>query len=84
MIRYWKAASVLLLIFGAFMLRLSGARNASRKIESKANKARAEHAKDVMESDLEVDREHDVRTEELAKQLEEGSVSDELSKPNDW
>jgi len=84
MIRYWKAALVPLLLLGAFLLRLSGKRAASNKIESKLNKARAEHAKDVMESDLDVDREHDVRTEEIAEEIEKKKTSSELSKPNEW
>ena len=84
MTRYWKAALVPLLIFGAFLLRLSGARAASRKIESKINEAKAEHAKNVMTADNEFEQEHDSRTEDLAKQVESDGVSDELSKPNEW
>ena len=82
--KYWNLALLLLLPLGAFLLRLSGARSASRKIESKANKARAEHAKDVMESDLEIDRQHDTRSEEIAEEIEKHKTSSELSNPNEW
>ena len=84
MIRYWKAALVPLLLLGAFLLRLSGARSASRKIESKANKKKVEFTKKVMKKDKEIELEHDVRTEDLADDIEKKGTSDELSDPNDW
>ena len=46
-------------------------------------KARAEHAKRVMEKDVEIEREHDKRTEDLADDIKNGS-SNELSNPNRW
>ena len=84
MIRYWKAALVPLLIFGAFLLRLSGARSASRKIESKANKKKVEFAKKVMKKDKEIELEHDVRVEELHDEIKKKKTSSELSDPNEW
>ena len=81
---YLKAALVPLLLLGAFLLRLSGKRDATRKIESKINKAKADHAKVVMESDLEIDIQHDTRSEEIAEEIEEKKTSSELEKPNEW
>jgi len=84
MTRYWKAALVPLLIFGAFLLRLSGAQAATRKIESKLNSAKADHAMNVMNADNRLDLDHDVRTTTLAQELEEKKASSELSNPNEW
>ena len=82
--RYWNLVLPLLLISGAFLMRLSGARNASRKIEAKANEKKLEHAQDVMKKDKEIELEHDVRTEELADEVKKKNTSSELSDPNDW
>ena len=82
--KYWNLALLLLLPLGAFLLRWSGARSASRKIESKLNKAKADHAKVVMESDLEIDIQHDTRSEEIAEEIEEKKTSSELENPNEW
>ena len=84
MTKYWKAALVPLLIFGAFLLRLFGAQAATRKIESKLNAAKVEHAMNVMNADNRSDLDHDVRTKTLAQELEEKKASSELSKPNQW
>lgn len=81
---YWKVALPPLLIFGGFLLRLSGARSAANKLEAKSNKARLEHAKEVMEQDKVIEREHDARTEDLAKEVKEKKTSSELSDPNQW
>ena len=84
MTKYWKAALVPLLIFGAFLLRLSGAQAATRKIESKINEAKVEHAMNVMNADNRLDLEQDLRTKTLAQELEDKKASSELSDPNEW
>lgn len=43
-----------------------------------------EHAKRVMNQDIEIEREHDARTEKIAKELKDKKSTDELSNPNDW
>ncbi len=73
-----------LLSASIFLLKIFFVR--SKRMEKRAEEAsaRAHHAKVVMTKDKEIELEHDVRTEELAKQVESDGVSDELSKPNEW
>jgi hypothetical protein len=68
----------------AFLLKLSTTR--SRKLKQKAEtfKVQAEHARNVMESDAEIDLEYDKRTKELADEVEQNGTSSELSSPNKW
>ena len=82
--KYWNLALLLLLPLGAFLMRLSGARSASRKIEHEITRKRLEHATQVMAKDKEIELEHDKRTEELVDELEKNSTSSELSDPNSW
>lgn len=58
---------------------------------SKKQRERAERnerayrkAVEIAEKDREVEREHDQRTEDLAKEIEEKKSSSELSDPNRW
>ena len=41
-------------------------------------------AKEVMEQDAEIDRQLDVRTEEIADEIEDKKSTSELSDPNKW
>ena len=43
-----------------------------------------ERAKEVMEQDAEIDRQLDVRTEEIADEIEDKKSTSELSDPNRW
>ena len=43
-----------------------------------------ERAKEVMEQDAEIDRQLDVRTEEIADEIEDKKSTSELSDPNKW
>jgi hypothetical protein len=43
-----------------------------------------ERAKEVMEQDAEIDRQLDVRTEEIANEIEDKKSTSELSDPNKW
>ena len=82
--KYWNLALVLLLPLGVFLLRLSGARSATKKIENKLTEKKLKHAENVMAKDVEIELEHDVRVEELADEVEKKKTSKELSNPNDW
>ena len=68
----------------ALVLRMRGLQLKQEKIKSKAAEAKAEHAKKVMERDIEIDREFDKRTEDLARDIKKKRTSDELSNPNKW
>ena len=57
---------------------------ATRKIESKLNSAKVDHAMNVMNADNRLDLDHDVRTKTLAQELEEKKASSELSNPDEW
>jgi len=86
----WLKSNVLLVLSGltavlAFLLKLSVSRSAKLKQQSENFKARAHHAKVVMQKDAEAVREHDIRTEELASEVKEKRTSSELRNPNsDW
>jgi hypothetical protein len=43
-----------------------------------------ERAKEVMEQDAEIDRQLDVRTEEIANEIEDKKSTSELSDPDKW
>lgn len=43
-----------------------------------------ERAKEVMEQDAEIDRQLDVRTEEIANEIKDKKSTSELSDPNKW
>lgn len=68
----------------AFLLQFVGARSKRLKYEAEAFKAKAHHAKTVMEKDKEIDLEYDKRTKELADDVEKNGTSDELRDPNKW
>ena len=56
--------------------------NLSRKV--KTGEARIQHAKAVILSDKVADEQEDVHLAEVAKEVEEGKVPDELKNPNTW
>ena len=59
-------------------------RNAKLKIENKIATARADHAKEVMEKDKDIDEQADTHLADAVNEINETGASDELSKPNDW
>lgn len=79
---YLLAAWSLLLSLGTFLLTFSLLRSGRNKRERKEAEARLRHAQDVMEQDKEIERELDVRTEELANDVEKRRA--ELRNPNTW
>jgi Na+/phosphate symporter len=81
--KYWTLASGLLITLGSSLLTLLLLRSRQNRKDAKEARARVEHAKRVMEKDVEIEREHDKRTEDLADDIENGS-SNELSDPNNW
>ena len=82
--RYWVGAFGLLLTFGSSLLTWLLLRSKQNRKNAKEAKAELEHAKNVMNRDIEIEREHDVRTEEIAKELKDKKSTDELSDPNKW
>mgnify|MGYP001826581473 CR=1 FL=1 len=66
------------------LLTISGSRSKRLKRQAETYKAKAHHAKKVMEKDVEIEREHDERTEKLADEIEKKKTSSELSEPNEW
>jgi len=91
MIRLWETLKTYgLAILGglvgvlALLLKLSGSRNKRLKTQAETFKAKAHHQRVVMQKDVEIEREHDTRTEEIAKEIEEKKTSKELSEPNEW
>ena len=56
--------------------------NLSRKV--KTGEARIQHAKAVILSDKVADEQEDVHLAEVAKEVEEGKVPDELKNHNTW
>ena len=83
--KYWKVAYSLLLSLGTFLLIFSVMQSGRRRREKKRLEAQAEHILNVMDGDIKIDREHDVRTEELAKEMKDKKASSELAKPNkEW
>ena len=81
--KYWALVSGLLLSVGSSLMTFLLLRSRQNRKDAKEAKARVEHAKRVMEQDVEIEREHDKRTEDLADDIENGS-SNELSDPNRW
>ena len=81
--KYWTLASGLLITAGSSLLTFLLLRSRQTRKDAKEAKARVEHAKRVMEQDVEIEREHDKRTEDLADDIKNGS-SNELSDPNRW
>ena len=68
----------------AFLLRIAGLRSKALSKQNDKLKATVQHQKDVMVKDKEIELEHDVRTEELADEIEKNGTSGELSDPNRW
>lgn len=68
----------------AFLLKIFGSRLKQQKQRADQAEARVDHALSVMEEDKEIEREHDIRTEELADEIERDGTSDELSNPDRW
>ena len=68
----------------AFLLKIVGARSKRLSRQNEKLKANVQHQREVMQKDKEVELEHDVRTEELADEVEKNGTSSELSDPNKW
>ena len=82
--KYWTLAYGLLMTAGGSLLTWLLLRSKQNRKNAKEAKAELEHAKNVMNRDVGIEREHDVRTEEIAKELKDKKSTDELSSPNDW
>lgn len=74
----WSA----LLFIGGAMLSFFAMRSRQNRKEKKRIQAQYEHAKKVMQKDVEIELEHDERTKKLAESVEKTGTSDELSSPN--
>ena len=82
--KYWSLVYGLLMSVGGSLLTWLLLNSRKNRKNAKEAKARLEHARNVMNQDREIEREHDVRTEEIAKDLKDKKSTDELSDPNDW
>ena len=67
--KYWTLAWSLLLTVGSSLLTFLLLRSLQNWRDAKLEKARAEHAKRVLEQDVEIERVHDKRTEDLADDI---------------
>ena len=73
-----------LLFVGGAVLSFLLMQSRSNRKEKKRIKAQYEHAKKVMQKDVEIELEFDERTERLKDEVEKKKSSSELSNPNDW
>lgn len=66
------------------LLTIFGSRSKRLKVEKERVERQYQRAKEVMEKDVEIELEHDERTEKLADEIEKKRTVGELSNPNDW
>ena len=59
-------------------------RNAKLKAKNKIAEAEAEHAKEVLEADIDAEIEGDIRLAQAVQELNDTGHTDELSDPNEW
>lgn len=59
-------------------------RNKSLKDKLKTSTATAKKARDVIEADLAINEQEDVRLKESKDEIDEGKPPKELTDPNDW
>ena len=81
---YFKQGWTLLIAFGASALTFLLMRSGKNRREKKEAQARYERAVEIARRDIEIDREHDKRTEDLAEDIAKRRVLGELKDPNDW
>ena len=82
---YLYSAAAFLGIALMWLLKYLVSQNAKLKIEKKIEKARADHARKVMESDKDIDEQADVHLADAVNEINESGSTDELAKPNkDW
>ncbi len=73
-----------LLTISVFLLKIFFGRWQKAKKEAKEQKAKKEHVINVREKEQEHEAEFVSRSRELAKDLEDRGVSEELEDPNKW
>ena len=73
-----------LLTATSVLLRMFFLRSQRLEKANEENKAKLKHTQDVMKADVEIDREHDKRTEDLAEEIKKKKTSSELENPNEW
>jgi len=73
-----------LLTVTTVLLRMFFLRSQRLEKANEENKAKLHHAKTVMKADVEIEREHDKRTEDLAEEIKKKKTSSELENPNEW
>ena len=72
------------LAFFAFLARLFFVRLKRAEQKAEEYKVRSEHIKDVMRDDQKTEMDHESRSAKIAKEVEKGGTSEELSDPNEW
>lgn len=82
--RYGYAILSGLLMSLAFLSRLLWLRSEKHKKRAEEYKAKAHRAKVVMEEDQKTEMDHQSRSAEIAREIEENGHTDELSEPNKW
>ena len=83
-LKYLKQGWALLLSLGASLVTFLLMRSRQNKKEKIEAQKRYERAVDIAKKDIEIDREHDSRAEDIARDLEKKKTLGELSNPNDW
>ena len=67
-----------------FLAMIFGSRSKRLSAEKERVERQYQRAKEVMEKDVEIELEHDERTEKLADEIEKKRTVGELSNPNEW
>ena len=73
-----------LLATSAFLLRIFYLKSKSAEKKAESYKAQVDRAIEIAEDDVQTEMDHQSRSAEIAKDVEESKHTDELSNPNDW
>ena len=82
--KYIKIIWGALLFAGGVAISLLASTSVKNRKEKKRIQRQYERAKEVMDQDVEIDRQADVRTEEIKDEIEKKRSTSELSDPNKW
>lgn len=82
--KYIKIVWGALLFAGGVAVSLLASTSVKNRKEKKRIQRQYERAKEVMDQDVEIDRQADVRTEEIKDEIEKKRSTSELSDPNKW
>ena len=82
--KYIKIVWGALLFAGGVAVSMLASTSVKNRKEKKRIQRQYERAKEVMDQDVEIDRQADVRTEEIKDEIEKKRSTSELSDPNKW